>query len=246
MKGPKFIVNGDHPVQPHLKSPPEEERKTTQVTLAVSTVEVEKPIIKLERFSNINRLLNATSYVFRFLHRKTGGRGPPDAEERRAAQKFLIKEDQEAFFSKEKQDLKEKGAVSKQSSLAPLNPKLQDGVIITKARVQTEPDMVIMHNKSQLTKLLIIEVHKRNLHSGVSHTLNHLRQNFWILKGFATVKAVVKNCVVCQRANTRLAGQQMAPLPEWRTTPSPPFTHVGVDYAGPLFVTKTGQQKRYI
>ena len=52
--------------------------------------------------------------------------------------------------------------------------------------------------------------------------------------------------MTCKKANNRLATQQMAPLPQWRTTPAPPFTHVGVDYAGPLLITKTGNQKRYI
>ena len=110
----------------------------------------------------------------------------------------------------------------------------------------TEPDMVILHPKSHLTKLLVRDAHKDNLHSGTSHTLNALRQNYWIPKGFATVKAILKDCITCKKANTRLAAQQMAPLPSWRTSPSPPFTHVGVDYAGPLLITKAGNQKRYI
>ncbi len=120
------------------------------------------------------------------------------------------------------------------------------GILKMKGRVTTEPELIILHPHSHLTKLLIREAHKKNLHSGVSHTLNDLRTKYWIIKGFATVKSSVKACVICQKANNRLAGQQMASLPEWRTTPSPPFTHTGVDYAGPLYVTKTGNQKRYI
>ena len=37
----------------------------------------------------------------------------------------------------------------------------------------------------------------------------------------------------------------MAPLPKFRVTPSNPFVHTGLDYAGPLMVTR-GAQKRYI
>ena len=84
------------------------------------------------------------------------------------------------------------------------------------------------------------------MHSGVSTTLNEIRAKYWPLKGYATVKSIINECFTCKKAHARLAGQQMATLPNWRTTPSPPFTHVGVDYAGPLYVTKTGTQKRYI
>ena len=105
----------------------------------------EPQVVKIDRFSNINRLLNTMSYVFRFVQRKTGGRGPPEAEERLAAQKFLIQQEQNIFFQKEIQELKEKGAVSKQSLLAPLNPKLQEGIIVTQTRVQTEPCTQILH-----------------------------------------------------------------------------------------------------
>ena len=39
----------------------------------------------------------------------------------------------------------------------------------------------------------------------------------------------------------------MAELPEFRKTPSPSFSHTGLDYAGPLFVkTKTKEEKRWI
>ena len=248
LKGPRFIINGEHPPQPQQRTPPSEEVKkahAVQEVLAVTTIS-EPQMVKIDRFSSINRLLNTMSYVFRFVQRKTGGRGPPEAEERLAAQNFLIQQEQNIFFQKEMQELKEKGAVSKQSSLAPLNPKLQEGVIVTQTRVQTEPSMAILHPKSHLTRLLVREQHKENLHSGVSHTLNSLRQRFWILKGFATVKAVIQQCVTCQKANGRLAQQQMAPLPEWRTTPAAPFSHTGVDYAGPLLITKTGMQKRYV
>ena len=37
--------------------------------------------------------------------------------------------------------------------------------------------------KHQFSKLVIMEIHCRLVHAGVSHTLNHLRHEFWIPKG---------------------------------------------------------------
>ena len=58
-------------------------------------------------------------------------------------------------------------------------------------------------------------------------------------------KKVSKACVICRKVNTPLCHEQMAPLPEFRIQPSNPFVHTGLDFAGPLLVTK-GAQKRYI
>ena len=244
LHGPEFIVSGAYPPQPDHSSSPHEELKRTVVQTVAMVPAV--PVVDVTRFSNVNRLLNAVCYVFRFAKRKTGGNAP-DADERQKALDFIIQIDQKHHFGQDIKNLQEKGFVSKTSSLSPLNPKLSpNGVLLMDGRIQTEPQLVILHQNSHLAELLIWDRHKNNLHSGVSHTLNDLRQRYWIVKGHAKVKATLKKCVTCQKANNRLAAQQMAPLPEWRTTPSPPFAHVGVDYAGPLFVTKSGNVKRYI
>ena len=243
LHGPEFVTNGCYPEQPSTKDPTEECRKTT-----VNAVVVEQPqsTVEFNRFSNINRLINAVVYVLRFQP-KTGARGsPPSASEREVALQKILKMDQQKYFMEDIKDLKE-GQLKKSSKIKGLNPFLDDnGILKMKGRVTTEPELIILHPHSHITKLLIHEAHKTNLHSGVSHTLNDLRSKYWIIKGFATVKSLLKKCITCQKANNRLAGQQMASLPEWRITPSPPFTHTGVDYAGPLYVTKTGNQKRYI
>ena len=245
LHGPEFLKSGEYPDQPiHKKE--QCELKKTAVNIIPTVTDDVKPIVKMERFSNINRLLNTMVYVFRFINRKTGAsEGPPTADEREVALQNLIKMDQKQHFNKDIHNLQQ-GALHKDSKLKGLNPILMDGILMMRGRVQTEPELIILHHESHLAKLLITHTHHENLHSGASHTLNELRQKYWIIKGFATVKSQLRTCVTCKKANTRLAGQQMAPLPEWRTTPSPPFTHTGMDYAGPLYVTKTGAQKRYI
>ena len=244
LHGPDFIRTGCYPEQPPAKKPTEECKKTAILTVSISPP---APVINIERFSNINRLMNATAYVFRFLNRKTGAsKGPPSATEREVALQKIIKIDQNQWFAADIKALQD-GQLKKGSKLTGLNPIMDEqGMLKMRGRVATEPELIILHNKSHLTELLIREAHKSNLHSGVSHTINDLRNKYWIIKGFATAKQAIKSCITCKKVNSRLASQQMASLPEWRTTPSPPFTHTGVDYAGPLYITKAGNQKRYI
>ena len=114
--------------------------------------------------------------------------------------------DQKQHFNKDIFNLQQ-GALHGDSKLRkPLNPYLSDGILMMKEREQTEPDLIILHHKSHFAKLLITQTHHENLHSGASHTLNKLRRKYWIIKGFATIKAQLKACVTCKKANTRLAG----------------------------------------
>ena len=102
-----------------------------------------------------------------------------------------------------------------------------------------------MPSNHPVVKLLIEDVHRRELHAGVEHTLSVLRQRFWLIKGRSTVRQTLRNCLICRHYQTKPFGQQMAPLPEDRIKPAPPFTNVGLDFAGPLYL-KDSDEKVYI
>ena len=53
---------------------------------------------------------------------------------------------------------------------------------------------------------------------------------------FCEIKRVLVKCLVCQRQPVGPCSQKMAPLPPERVSLSPAFTHVGIDFAGPLFI----------
>ena len=59
-------------------------------------------------------------------------------------------------------------------------------------------------------------------------------------------KKVCKQCISCQRQDSRPQDQATAPLPSDRITRSPPFSVVGVDHAGPFYCADTGEKKLYI
>ena len=48
------------------------------------------------------------------------------------------------------------------------------------------------------------------------------------------LRTVNRQCVACQKAYAKTASQLMGQLPAARSKPSPPFSTVGIDYAGPV------------
>ena len=99
-----------------------------------------------------------------------------------------------------------------------------------------------MPSNHPVVKLLIEDVHRRELHAGVEHTLSVLRQRFWLIKGRSTVRQTLRNCLICRHYKAKPFGQQ---IPEDRIKPTPPFTNVGIDFAGPLYLKDSGE-KAYI
>ena len=67
--------------------------------------------------------------------------------------------------------------------------------------------------------------------------LAELRSKFWVPKDRQCVKKVLNKCVVCKKLEGKAYGAPCsAALPEFRVTEAPPFSKVGVDFAGPFYV----------
>ena len=96
---------------------------------------------------------------------------------------------------------------------------------------------ILLPPQEKLTSLIIDSVHKRLLHSGVSQTLSEIRHQFWIPHGRATVSKVLKECRVCRKVEGgSYKLPPMAPLPKSRVSEAFPFSRVGIDYLGPLYI----------
>ena len=64
-----------------------------------------------------------------------------------------------------------------------------------------------------------------------------LRERFWILRGRQAVKRVLRRCVICKKLEGLSYPAHISPdLPRIRVSDDPPFTHVGIDFAGPLYI----------
>jgi hypothetical protein len=139
------------------------------------------------------------------------------------------------------------------SKLRNLNPflcqstgLLRVGGRIHKAELpEEEKHPIILPSDHPAVELFVQDIHRREMHAGVEHTLSVVRQRFWLIKGRATIRKIVKRCIMCRQFYTKPVFQQMAPLPADRIVPAPPFTNVGLDFAGPLYLTNRGE-KAYI
>ncbi len=70
-----------------------------------------------------------------------------------------------------------------------------------------------------------------------------MAEEYFIIGVKSFRKSVSRTCVTCQKALAKTQDQQMGMLPLNRTQPSPVFSIVGVDFAGP-FTVRRGNPRR--
>ncbi|XP_053402584.1 uncharacterized protein LOC128557935 [Mercenaria mercenaria] len=220
----------------------------------------------LSKFSDWHKLQSAVGWPLRFkwllmqkfLPKRRSLRNRVSSKilsamEMQMAQMAIFKLVQTQTFENEMCEVKANSRVSNSSSLKRLCPILKDGVLRVGGRVELSDlhvdakHQIILPSSHHVTRILIQKYHEQNAHMGPVHILSLLRQKYWIIHGLQTVKSVLSQCITCKRQLQRPEVQQMSDLPEERLTPDmPPFTYVGVDYFGPMFV-KSGRKhyKRY-
>ena len=104
---------------------------------------------------------------------------------------------------------------------------------------------ILLPKNSELTKLIIVDLHIRMKHAGCYSLLSELRKEFWIPKIFSTVKKVIKNCVTCKRYNGRTVKLNQSPYRDFRLHPSEiPFGYLYLDYFGPYNVRKDKEKMK--
>ena len=101
----------------------------------------------------------------------------------------------------------------------------------------------ILTRQHHFTQLVIKDAHERVFHNGIKETLTEVRSWFWIVKGRQLVRRLLYHCTICKRYEGKPFSAPLPPqLPEFRVTEKPPFTVVGVDFAGPLYFKTQGEQ----
>ena len=75
-----------------------------------------------------------------------------------------------------------------------------------------------------------------------------LRQKYWTLRGRESVKRITKRCILCKNLEWLAYSSVFSKdLPSFRVNNSPPSCHVGIDFAGPLYISsQTGSTICYI
>ncbi|XP_063994400.1 uncharacterized protein LOC135171756 [Diachasmimorpha longicaudata] len=251
-KGPDWLAkpSSDWP-QNTTSAPTEvslEERPATAHPVAAEARQ--HPLTEfLNRYSTLSKVLQVTATMNRAIQRLR--RQPtPDSSilttiELNEARTFWVKVTQHQYFESVFQNLNRDIQLPRQHPLAKLTPRIDDqGILRLGGRLKNsllDPDEthpIILPRQSRLTTLIINEAHQKTLHGGVQLTMAHIRQRYWIVGGRKSVHASILRCAICTRFRATRAQQLMGQLPTSRATPSRPFLHTGVDYAGPFPILK--------
>lgn len=222
--------------------------------LEVQQVTYETPFgIDSRKFSSVTRLLRIIVLALRFiriLQRRTYRKGHITNDEIQESEQLWIRHIQRNHFK----NVFEVMSTNKKSNLQrQLNLYVdQFGLLRCKGRLKnaclTENARcpILLPKMDWYTKLVIEKSHKEILHSGVSQTLSRIRLRFWTPHGRAVVKTVLKSCTVCRRFE---GGSYKTPplcsYPKAGVTESTPFSFVGLDYMGPLYV-KTNESRKKV
>lgn len=199
------------------------------------------------RFSSMSKLQRISAYCLRFknnckrnINKQPLLFGPLTVKELKEAELAMVRSAQQDF-SDDIKILNTARALTSKSRLSSLNPFIDsNGILRVGGRLKhanlsiNQKHPMILSPSHPLTKLIINKTHIDTFHGGVKLVLNHIRRKFWIIQGTNTVNALVNQCVRCFRFKARESSQLMGQLPEERVKFSRPFTHCGVDYAGPI------------
>ena len=96
---------------------------------------------------------------------------------------------------------------------------------------------ILLPKNSMFTSQLIRSIHESQGHSGVAHTLTHLRSicGYWILGGRKTVKQVIQKCNTCLKVDGVFFNKPShPPLPDFRVRQARCFSSIGLDMVGPF------------
>ena len=250
---PNEVLEEEHPLEVVAEKKEKRSLCMLQKSHKPDAQDLAGKLVHPTNYSRLKNLLKTTAYITRYIYNishKAGERKsePLTSEDMEGAEKYWIKEVQAENFPDEVASLKEGGLVKNSSKLRELSPyyNKEDGFIKMKGRIQysdlseDEKHPIILPAKSYVVKLIIEEVHRKQLHAGINQTLVSLRDHYWVITGRAVVRRVVKSCILCRKYAPVRLQVPMAPLPRDRITRSLPFEVVGVDFTGPVYIVNPG------
>lgn len=196
----------------------------------------------LEVYAHYDKLIRVISTVFRTCYNfKNSGRkqtGNFSQENYQQSLMFLIQLDQRTTFTREIEIAKQEGRITfktittiwdKQAKILRLDGRIQSSNL-----TKDEQFPIVLSKHGKLAHLLIQDAHLKTGHGGTQLVLQYIRRKYWIIGLRNIIKNTIRKCSVCFKQRMQTSTQLMASLPINRTTPSRPFSAVGIDYAGPV------------
>lgn len=210
------------------------------------TTEANHVALDYSRFSCIQRLIRVMARVhaiFRMKSLRGGKRKNLMVEDYTKAEISIIK-DMQSDFTDEKMGKKKGGQYSTLLPVKDGRGLWLIGTRLPRSNAMT-PDAAwqkLLPTSHPGTRLFMKRAHEEG-HLGKNATLAKFRKKFWTPHGDKVAKSVKHQCQLCRRREAVLLNQQMAPLPEARVTPAPPFNKTMVDLFGPYSVRGEVQKR---
>ena len=206
-------------------------------------------IITFKKYNSFNRLVRVTALVIKYVRKlrkriKLNKRVIPEEMERNFVLSSEDLEDAQIRLLKCEQHsnvMKNEHFKQWQQTLGVFED--EKGLLRCKGRLKNAPLVfdtkypILLVEKSELSRLIVLEAHEQVFHNGRRETLNKLRQRFWITRSRNLVKSVIKACRLCKIFEGKSYTYPNQPdLPKERLENCRAFHNIGVDYAGPVFV----------
>lgn len=174
------------------------------------------------------------------------------SQELTQAKETILRSSQKKTMPEEYAMMNAGKVLHKHHRLARLSPYMDpaDGLIKSQTRLQqsdlpsTTTNPIILHRKSNTVLLLVDFMHRHMMHPPLSATLATLAFSYVIPQVRPILKTLIAKCMVCQRKWAHPVRQRIGDLPAFRCTQTQVFAAVGIDYAGPVYITQ-GRGKAY-
>ena len=246
--GPEFLKRSENhwPCEQQPIIQIHEEEKSVAVSLTISESN-DNTIAGIDHRNNYKFVQRVLAFVLRFTQnckRQRNARTTDSSltlQEINAADMLIIKYLQQKAFSSELSDLKRGKQCHRGSKLTNLSPFLdQHQIIRVGGRLEQSAlqfdskHQIVLPSSEPLVKLMVHNLHIKHLHAGPQALLAIVRQRLWPIHGKQLTKKIVQQCMTCFRDKPTMITQVMGNLPADRIQQSRPFSHVGVDFAGPI------------
>lgn len=241
--GPEFLqADTDQWPSKYLPHPNEDMPEMRRVHANVATFDCNIIDGLLEKFSSLNKTCRILAYCLRCCK----SRPRPSTlfvshEETSAALFKMCKTIQQRSFAEEYKALEAGKSVHQSSRILSLTPFMDEqGLIRVGGRLRNSNlsfgtcHPILLPRDHELTKRIIMQEHVRNMHAGAQATMAAVRQQFWPLALRSVTRKIILNCVTCFKLKPIFSETTMSSLPAGRVTVSRPFSHCGIDYAGPI------------
>ena len=183
-------------------------------------------------------LLRRTGYLFRWIVQVINKRGEGLVTERQLAERFWIR----VAMTNTREAWKKK-------KLTKLTLWEHEGLLVITGRAEAGLKkyfgvhyLPVIMARTRVGQLIMLWAHEQD-HSNRDTTLMTATQVAWVVGGRELAGKIKGACIRCRFLDRKLAGQKMAVLPGELTVPCPPFTHLGLDLAGPIEIRIVGGNK---